>query len=29
MTTAGYIILGLALVGAFAYYVVKKHNRRK
>lgn len=29
MTTAGYVILGLALAGAFAYYVIKKHNKKK
>lgn len=29
MTTAGYVILSLILVGAFAFYVVKKHNKKK
>lgn len=29
MATAGYVIIGLVLVGVFAYCMVKKHNKKK
>lgn len=29
MTMAGYIIIGLVLVGIFAYCMLKKHNKKK
>lgn len=29
MTTTGYVIITLVLVGVFAYCMVKKHNKKK